>query len=43
MGDFLKSKLSNWGSKKPLRMDFLKIVLVSGIFNGKLKVDETCL
>ena len=38
--DFLKSKLSSLGSKHPLMMDLLKMVLASLIFNririGKL-------
>jgi len=41
--DFLKSKFNNRGSKKPLRIDFLKILFDSEIFKRKIKVVKTCL
>jgi len=43
MDDFLKSKFNNCGSKKPLRIDFLKILFDSDIFKREIKLDETCL
>lgn len=43
MDDFLKSKFNNCGSKKPLRIDFLKILFDSDIFKRKIKLGETCL